>query len=183
MANMKINKQSKNRPSTNKQSSNTQRSNKQSTNKQSSNKQRINKQSINKQSVNKESSPKNIQVVKKPVVLELLYMSTSEITAKDVVDFLKAESNIIVDLWEAMNIFEIELPNKATVDFEPVEMNFKNTSDTAFVKNRNIKTIFSFYIEEEEFEQLKLYMEKLISKFGGFVCSDSEDFQPFYING
>ena len=193
MANMKFNKQSKNKPSTkkyrsNKQSSNKQSVNKQSTNKQGSNKQSTNKQSTNKQSTNpqsvkKESSSNNTQVVKKPAELELLYMSTSEITAKDVADFLKAESNIIVDLWEAMNIFEIELPNKATVDFEPVEMNFKNTSDTAFVKNREIKAIFSFYIEEEEFEQLKPYMEKLISKFGGFVCSDSEDFQPFYING
>lgn len=137
----------------------------------------------NKQKINKESSGKNIKTEVRPVELELLYMSTSELDAKAVVEYFKAESNIVIDLWEAMNVFEIELPNKVTVDFEPVDINFKNTSDAAFVKNRNIKSIFSFYIEEQDFEVLKPYMESLVSKFGGFVCSDTEDFQPFYING
>lgn len=112
--------------------------------------------------------------------LDLLYMTPSVVNAKDIADFIKETNEITVDLWEEMNVLEIELRNHNTIDFEPVDMNFKDPSDAAFVKNRGIKTVFAVSLEEEDFAAVKACFEKIINKFSGFLCSDSADFNPVY---
>lgn len=112
--------------------------------------------------------------------LDLLYMTPSVVNAKDIADFIKETNEITVDLWEEMNVLEIELRNHNTIDFEPVDMNFKDPSDAAFVKNRGIKTVFAISLEEDDLATVKAYFEKIINNFSGFLCSDSADFNPVY---
>lgn len=126
----------------------------------------------------KEGSGKD-SAVKHPI--DLLYMTSCEITAKDISDLLKDLTDLKLELWDEMNVLELELNNQDTVDFEPMDIHFKNPSDSAFVKNRNIKTIFAVSIYEEDIETVKSIFEKIIDQFSGFLCSDSEDFSPFYV--
>lgn len=117
---------------------------------------------------------------KETFITDWFYMTPSEITAKMISDLMKLQSNVQVELWDEMNILQIEFKNKSTVDFEPIIINFKDPSDAAFVKNRNIKTIFEVTMEEEAFQEMKAVLKVMINQWGGFLCADSDDFKPIY---
>lgn len=119
----------------------------------------------------------------KPVkhYLDLLYMSPNEVTAKELAELLKYTEKTTIELWDEMNVLELEFPNQNTVDFEPVEVYFKDPSDAAFVKNRNIRTIFAINLAEEDLETVKALFEPVISRFSGFLCTDSSDFLPVLV--
>ena len=79
-----------------------------------------------------------------------------------------------------MNVFNIEVREGDGIDFEAIDIQdtFVDSSDLSFIKNREIHTIFSFSATENQIEALKPYMKEITDLFGGFACSDSEDFQP-----
>ncbi|HHV09376.1 MAG TPA: hypothetical protein GXX75_03730 [Clostridiales bacterium] len=117
------------------------------------------------------------KVIKK--YIDLLFMTPSEVNAKEIAALLQ-ENGLSTQLWEEMDVLEIELPNKNSVDFEPIEPDFKDPSDASFIKNRNIKTIFAITVCEEDIKAVTPYFERLVEKYSGFVCGDSDDFQPVY---
>lgn len=112
--------------------------------------------------------------------IDLLYMTPSEIKAKDIVTILQGETEIKTQLWEEMNVLELELANSNSMDLEPVEPDFKDPSDSAFVKNRNIKTIFAIQLCEEDLNTAVDVFEKIIAHYSGFLCADTIDFSPVY---
>jgi hypothetical protein len=126
---------------------------------------------------------KNKNFDQKPVIktMELLYMTPSEIRAKDIADLLQDAKGITVELWEEMNVLELELSNQNSVDFEPLDTHFSNPSDAAFIKNRGIMTIFAVSVREEDFQELKAIFEVVVLQYNGFLCSDTEDFQPVHV--
>jgi len=113
--------------------------------------------------------------------IDLFYMSSSEVTAKDIASLLENENGLTVELWEAMNVVELDLSNQNTIEFEPLEASFKDPSDASFLKNRTIKTIFAVTICEDDIQIATTYFEKIIDKFSGFFCADSDDFYPVYV--
>jgi hypothetical protein len=124
---------------------------------------------------NKNISEKSVQNY-----VDLFYMTPAEIPAKDIAALLKDTKEVTVELWEDMNILELELTNKNTVDFEPLEVSFKDPSDVAFVKNRNIRTIFAIHLCEDDLKAVIPYFERIIETYSGFLCADSENFMPVY---
>ncbi|HKL80807.1 MAG TPA: hypothetical protein VJ888_10285 [Mobilitalea sp.] len=112
--------------------------------------------------------------------LDLLYMTPSTLKARDISDLLKDFIGITIELWEEMNVLELQLITQNTIYFEPLDVNFKDPSDAAFVKNRNIQTIFTINLAEEDLPTIKACFEQIISQFSGFLCLDSEDFKPIY---
>ena len=125
---------------------------------------------------------KKVEVAKeKAVFLDLFYMTPSEMTVKEMADFLKESGEVMVDFWEEMEVFEVGKSGLEPVTFEKSRVKFEHPSDLAFIKNRGIQSIFVVTAEEKAFEQLKDCMGKLVEQFGGFICSDSEDFKPFYM--
>ncbi|MDF2538091.1 MAG: hypothetical protein K0S76_1112 [Herbinix sp.] len=112
--------------------------------------------------------------------LDLFYMTPSEVSAKDIASLLQDTKGMRIELWEEMNVLELELHNQNTVDFEPVETVFTDPSDAAFIKNRNIKTIYAISLKELDLPAVKPYFEQMIEKFSGFVCADTADFNPVY---
>lgn len=118
------------------------------------------------------------KVIKK--YIDLFYMTPSEVTAKDIAILLQDNKGLSQQVWEEMNVLELELPNENTIDFEPVEPSFQDPSDASFIKNRNIKTIFAITLCEEDIQLVVPYFEQLVEAYAGFVCSDSADFNPVY---
>jgi hypothetical protein len=112
--------------------------------------------------------------------LDLFYMSPAELNAKDIASLLKDTKEISIQLWEEMNVLEIELPNENSLDFEPIEASFQNPSDASFIKNRNIKTIFAININEADLNTVIPYFEQIVERYSGFFCADSDDFTPVY---
>lgn len=134
---------------------------------------------------------KNKKNTKEKVIknyLELLYMTPQAITAKDIVHVLnqtiteaEAEAKKTqIEFWESMDVLELQLPNGNSVDFEPVDINLANPSDLSFIKNRKVQTIFAITIEKESLELARGFFTQLTKELGGFICTDSEDFKPFY---
>ncbi len=113
--------------------------------------------------------------------LELLYMSPMAITAKDIASLLTNNKGIRLEHWEAMNVIELELPSLNSVDIEPIEVDFSNPSDAAFVKNRGIQTIFGVNINEQDLSTVKEYFKPIVEEFSGFLCTDSPDFSPIHL--
>lgn len=133
-----------------------------------------------------QSTSNNItnEKVEKPKPIEIctdwFYMTPNEVTAKMIADLMKLQSNVAVDLWEEMNVLQLELNNKSTIDIEPINYQFKDPSDLSFIKNRNIKTIFWVTIEDGDIEPLKPILQVLFDQWDGFLCADSNDFKPLY---
>lgn len=112
--------------------------------------------------------------------IDLLYMTPEKITAKDIAGLFQGINGLTVELWSEMNVMELVLSNDDSIDFEPVDVDFKNPSDAAFVKNRSIQTIFALQLCDADLPAVTPYFEKLVTNFSGFVCADSEDFSPVY---
>lgn len=111
--------------------------------------------------------------------LNLFYMTPNEVCAKDIAESFQADKGLVIELWEAMNVLELELSNHNIIDFEPVEASFRDPSDASFIKNRNIKTIFGITLCDNDLTSAIPYFKQLVDKFGGFVCTDSDNFNPF----
>ena len=111
-------------------------------------------------------------------ITEWFYMTPENVSARMIADILKVNGFMEIELWEEMNILQLELPEQKTIDFEPVGYSFKDPSDAAFIKNRNIETIFAVTLEEETFEYFKPVLKIIFNEWSGFLCADSEDFKP-----
>lgn len=113
--------------------------------------------------------------------VDLLYMTPLEVHSKDLSLLFGKNTDIEVQLWEEFHVLELELPTKNTVDLENIEVQFKDPSDASFVKNRNIKTIYAIHLCEEDLETFVNYFEPIIEQYQGFLCADSDDFNPVYL--
>jgi predicted aminopeptidase len=112
--------------------------------------------------------------------IDLLYMTPEEVRAKDIALILQDRKDIAAQLWEEMNILELELQSGNSVDFEPLEASFKAPSDAAFIKKHDIKTVFAINLCEADLSAVTSYFNKIIEKYSGFLCADSADFTPVY---
>ncbi len=116
---------------------------------------------------------------KAQIITDWFYMSAAEVHAKTISDLLKANGYNEVELWEEMNILQIETPGNKCIDFEPVTYMWKDPADAAFIKERNVKTIFAVTVEES-LESFQPVLKLILSEWGGFFCADSSDFKPIY---
>ncbi|MBH1941871.1 hypothetical protein I5677_13290 [Mobilitalea sibirica] len=112
--------------------------------------------------------------------IDLLYMTPSQVSAKEIAALLSNYHDLKIELWDEMNVLELNLSNNNSVDFEPLNLPFHNPSDAAFAKNRNIQTVFAIGVEQNDLTNVLPYFEKIIEMYSGFICADSEDFQPVY---
>lgn len=113
--------------------------------------------------------------------LELLYMTPQTITAKDIAAALKGMKEIKLQLWEEMNVLELELPSQNSVDLEPLELAMPNPSDAAFIEQYNIKTMFAVTLTETDLPVVKACFKEIIDVLSGFLCADTTDFNPIYV--
>lgn len=111
--------------------------------------------------------------------LNLFYMSPNNVMVKDLKEVID-KGGKLVQIWEELRVLQIELPNGNTVDFESMKPEFKDPSDGAFIKNRNINSLYAVTVEEEDFNEVKSSLYKIIEELGGFFCTDSDDFKPIY---
>lgn len=134
---------------------------------------------------NKKKAPKwngdNAQgVAVKEKETEMFLMLVEKVEAKDVIAAMKERGMSGLDVWEAMGVFSLDTKENESVDFAELNIaeTFVDSSDLSFIKNRKIQSIFSFAATEKQMEVLKPYFKVITEIFGGFVCTDSDDFQP-----
>lgn len=113
----------------------------------------------------------------KPKEGSFLYLLPDEISAKqlhDGLDFLEAKQ---LEVWTELNLLEVTA-DEGTITFEDMRDNL-GEEDSGTLAGMGMKKVYAvdYYLSDNGI--LRKVMETLISKFGGKIGSDTEDFQPF----
>lgn len=108
----------------------------------------------------------------------VLYMMPAATTAKqmaETLDFLPREA---VEIWTEVNLLEITLDN-GTLTFEDMMEQMESPEDVQLLKKLQVSQVYACDYEASDKAAVRRIMEALIEKFGGFLASDTEDFEPF----
>lgn len=113
----------------------------------------------------------------KPKEGSFLYLLPDETSAKELhgaLDFLNEKQ---LEVWTELNLLEVTV-DEGTVTFEDMKDNL-NGEDFKTLEALAVKKVYAvdYYLSDRGV--LRKIMEALISKFGGKIGSDTEDFQPF----
>lgn len=117
------------------------------------------------------------KTVPKPKEGSFLYLLPEDISAKqlhDGLDFLEAKQ---LEVWTELNLLEVTV-DEGTITFEDMRDNLRE-EDFGTLAGIGMKKVYAvdYYLSDNGI--LRKVMETLISKFGGKIGSDTEDFQPF----
>lgn len=117
------------------------------------------------------------KTVHKPKEGSFLYLLPEDISAKqlhDGLDFLEAKQ---LEVWTELNLLEVTV-DEGTITFEDMRDNLRE-EDFGTLAGIGMKKVYAvdYYLSDNGI--LRKVMETLISKFGGKIGSDTEDFQPF----
>ena len=126
---------------------------------------------------------KKSKISKKVSYKNYYYMNSSEISSRNIYDVINENNerdNYVVEFWEAANVIEIELREKSSIDIEQLNM-FRDDEDKKFLEAHEIKVIYDIKTDTEHQEDMMKIFKSVVSKIGGFVCSDSDDFMPILI--
>ncbi|MDO5292806.1 MAG: hypothetical protein Q4F05_08650 [bacterium] len=131
---------------------------------------------------NKKKNRLSLLKTPQPKKLELLYMGTQEVTVNELDQVLteglsEAEKDSF-QFWPQIGIMEITLPSEKVVDVETMNGFMDNEEDVAFMNQHGIKNVYAITVEESAIDEFEPLARKWMDAFGGFVCSDSDDFMP-----
>ena len=120
---------------------------------------------------------------KTPKYLNYYYMSTADLSAKALSTAILnnlPQYKEQLECWDAAGVIEIELGEKSSIDIEKLPL-FEDESDQKFLKKHQIQSIFSIQLLDSDLDSLKAIFTAVTINLGGFVCADTENFQPYLI--
>jgi len=120
---------------------------------------------------------------KAPKYLNYYYMSTADLSAKSLSTAILnslPQYKEQLECWDAAGVVEIELGEKSSIDIEKLPL-FEDESDQKFLKKHQIQSIFSIQLLDSDLDSLKAIFTAVTIDLGGFVCADTDNFQPYLI--
>lgn len=135
-----------------------------------------------KTSAKKKNAKKKEQMTPKAKKIEVFLMLEQEVTATKIAETYDNQTEIICDVWSELNIFELEYAKGMVADFEPIDMQetFEGSFDQEFIHQHNIKTVYITSYDENLAKEFYHACNPMLEAMGGFICADSDDFQPMY---
>lgn len=122
-----------------------------------------------------------VVAVKKPVTMHMFYMTTEELTCKQIVAPVVEEKGMEIQIWPELGISSIEFGETSSIDFNECEIeSFDSDSDIEFLKEHGIKSIYEVTMDEADKAKAAGWFLSMIQTNGGFFCTDSDDFAPIY---
>lgn len=113
---------------------------------------------------------------------DYFYMNCSNISSRTLYEAACQLDKYNTEYWSELDILEIEVTPKSSIDIEFIECEFKDEKSSLFLKENNIHTLclfsFSSEIEKEAIE----IMRHIACATDGFFAADTENFMP-RING
>ena len=64
--------------------------------------------------------------------------------------------------------------------FQDVRECFVDPLDLEFIEERKIQSIYVVSYEERDSEKARRVIKEIMEAKGGFLCSDTEDFEPMF---
>ena len=118
-------------------------------------------------------------VEEKGTVEEFLYMVPELVTVRELERALLDYPEDKKEIWVELDMMEVILENDSLV-FENMMDTFDVESDQQFLTDKNIKVVYAFNYNTKDKEEVKKVIQALYNAFGGFIASDTEDFEPTY---
>ncbi|MDD3220856.1 MAG: hypothetical protein EOM34_12105 [Clostridia bacterium] len=112
-------------------------------------------------------------------ILEFYYMTPEDTDAKELTGLIKSVEEEKVDVWPALNLMEVVLDNDSLI-FQDGRECFIDPLDQEFIEKHQIKMIYAVSYEEEDSAKARRVIRDIMEVKGGFLCSDTEDFEPIY---
>lgn len=115
----------------------------------------------------------------KGTIEEFLYMVPAAITVRDMENVLTSIPEDKKEIWVELDMMEVILANDSLV-FENMMDTFDADTDQAFLKEKSIQNVYAFNYNTKDKDAVKEIMTVLQGSFGGFIASDTEDFEPMF---
>ena len=116
---------------------------------------------------------------KKTKILEYYYMTPEQTDAKELTTLIKAVDEEKIDVWPELNLMEVVLDRDSLI-FQDGRECFVDPFDLEFLEERKIQSIYVVSYEESDALKAKKVIKEILEAKGGFICSDTEDFEPMY---
>jgi len=131
-----------------------------------------------KAKLQKIKATKNSEAAKGPKLPNgWILMVPGKVTVSDLRTAFDADQDI--EVWPEAGIMEIVMSEKSSIDIETLPLSdFADEYSRNFLETNRIQSIFYVNFRAEDYELAKKFLKQLSEKTGGFVCGDTEDFQP-----
>ena len=104
-------------------------------------------------------------------------MSKSEVTVADIKS--AAGDGVDCHYWIELGVAEISLGEKESIDIEQIDCDLGDEYSNSFIANKSVKTVFYLTFKPECYDRAKTVLKKIANELNGFVCADSENFEPY----
>ena len=115
-------------------------------------------------------------------ILEFYYMTNQEVMVKDLAAAIKSIESDKIEIWSELDLMEVILDDDSLI-FQNAEECFIDPLDLQFFEAYQIKKKYQISFSDADSVKAKQVLEELMADKGGFVCSDTEDFQPLWYSG
>ena len=116
---------------------------------------------------------------RKKNILEFYYMTPEAAYARELMGLVKSVDGEKVDIWPELNLMEVVLDSDSLI-FQDGRECFVDPLDLEFIQARHIQTIYCVSYEEDDEAKARRVIQEIMAVKGGFLCSDTEDFEPMY---
>lgn len=131
----------------------------------------------------KEMKKTQLKTQAKQEYLDCYYMTEERISIWELYDSYQGALPLMArrtQIWSSAGVIELELGEKNSVDIEILDW-FTSESDLAFLDKYKVQTIFGIHTELQNRDVVLDLFRVIQQRLGGFICSDTQDFQPFLL--
>lgn len=105
-----------------------------------------------------------------------LIMAKEKLTVNKLYDILSDEYE--VEIWTDLGIAEVILGEKSSMDVELIDTDLGDDYSNTFVKEKEVSTIYYLSFKPDDYSVAKKVMEKISLNIDGFICGDTDTFEP-----
>lgn len=116
---------------------------------------------------------------RKKNILEFYYMTPEQTDAKELTTLIHSVDEEKVDVWPELNLMEVVLASDSLI-FQDGRECFVDPLDLQFIEEHHIKSIYVVGYEESDSVKARQVIKEILEAKGGFICSDTEDFEPMF---
>ena len=116
---------------------------------------------------------------RKKNILEFYYMTPEQTDAKELTTLIHSVDEEKVDVWQELNLLEVVLDSDSLI-FQDGRECFVDPLDLQFIEEHHIKSIYVVSYEEGDSVKARQVIKEILEAKGGFICSDTEDFEPMF---
>lgn len=116
---------------------------------------------------------------KTPAIIPMgwYFMCPNKVNVSDIMEAAEADE-YEVEIWPEAGVLEIEIEEKMSMDIEECELDLGDEFSNEFIEKLGTQSLFYIEFRKDIFSKCEPIMKRIVSKLGGKICADSEDFTP-----